>query len=259
MIKKISIVFLVFGLFVSTCFANPSNSISLTNAASKTTISSSDYNSNNNAITSSYNNHTHTDITQLGTVNTGTWAATVIGTLYGGTGQDFSSQAQGVVPYFSATGVFSGLAVGTKGQCLTTGGVAANPSWTGMTTQGDIEYHNGTTRTRLAAGTSGYFLKTNGAGANPSWSSLGNIPVVGASNIRIDYGTQVGGGAGVETTITYNVTFASTPVVIVTLLDTDTTIQHTAYLTSIGTTTCKAIHNQSSITGTFQWIAIGPV
>lgn len=65
------------------------------------------------------------------------------------------------------------LAAGTAGQALTTGGAGANPAFAGMTTQGDIEYHNGTTRTRLAPGTSGQFLKTNGAGANPAWASNG--------------------------------------------------------------------------------------
>ena len=39
-----------------------------------------------------------------------------------------------------------------------------------MTTQGDIEYHNGTNRTRLGYGTSGYVLKTMGVGANPQWA-----------------------------------------------------------------------------------------
>lgn len=40
-----------------------------------------------------------------------------------------------------------------------------------MSTQGDIEYHNGTSRQRLAAGTSGQFLKTQGAGSNPVWAA----------------------------------------------------------------------------------------
>jgi hypothetical protein len=40
-----------------------------------------------------------------------------------------------------------------------------------MTTQGDIEYHNGTTRTRLPAGTDGQYLKSQGAGANPTWDT----------------------------------------------------------------------------------------
>ena len=42
-----------------------------------------------------------------------------------------------------------------------------------MTTQGDVEYHNATTRTRLAPGTSGQFLKTLGSGANPAWATPG--------------------------------------------------------------------------------------
>jgi hypothetical protein len=48
----------------------------------------------------------------------------------GGTGQDFSSTAQGSLPYFSATGTFSALAPSTAGYVLTTQGAGANPTWT---------------------------------------------------------------------------------------------------------------------------------
>ena len=47
----------------------------------------------------------------------------------GGTGQDFSSVAQGEIIYFSATGTMASLGVGTDGQFLKTQGAAANPEW----------------------------------------------------------------------------------------------------------------------------------
>ena len=47
----------------------------------------------------------------------------------GGTGSDNSAVVQGVIPYFSATGVISGLATGTSGQFLKTQGASANPTW----------------------------------------------------------------------------------------------------------------------------------
>ncbi|OGH16329.1 MAG: hypothetical protein A3C97_03240, partial [Candidatus Levybacteria bacterium RIFCSPHIGHO2_02_FULL_37_11] len=75
------------------------------------------------------NGVTQSSLTKVGTISTGTWIAAVIGSQYGGTGADLSTSAQGTVPYFSATGVMSALAVGTSGQCLTTTGAAANPSW----------------------------------------------------------------------------------------------------------------------------------
>lgn len=45
------------------------------------------------------------NITTLGTIGTGTWNGTVIGTQYGGTGQNFSAIATGSIPFFSGTGV----------------------------------------------------------------------------------------------------------------------------------------------------------
>lgn len=52
----------------------------------------------------------------------------------GGTGADNSAVVQGVIPYFSATGVISGLATGISGQYLKTNGAGANPSWATFTT-----------------------------------------------------------------------------------------------------------------------------
>lgn len=43
----------------------------------------------------------------------------------------------------------------------------------GLTTQGDILYHNATGHARLGAGTAGQALMTGGAGANPSWAEKG--------------------------------------------------------------------------------------
>lgn len=74
---------------------------------------------------------------ESGTGNTG-WVARSNITLplsvaNGGTGADNSGALQGVIPYFSATGVISGLATGTSGQFLKTNGASANPSWATFT------------------------------------------------------------------------------------------------------------------------------
>jgi hypothetical protein len=81
--KKLYLVFgLIFGI-VNLSFGNPSNTISIPiSAVTKTIISSADYNTNNNEIATKFNSHTHNDISQLGTITTGLWAATPISYAY---------------------------------------------------------------------------------------------------------------------------------------------------------------------------------
>lgn len=119
------------------------------------------------------------------------------------------SSTQGAIAYRGAA-TWLGLAPGTAGYVLTTGGAGTNPSWqpagagtvtsvgsgTGLTggpitatgtlsvtgvladlvgqswAQGDIIYYDGTGLVRLPAGASGEVLKTNGAGADPSWAAI---------------------------------------------------------------------------------------
>lgn len=64
-------------------------------------------------------------ITTLGTITTGTWNGTAIGTIYGGTG--LTSYTTGDLLYASATNVLSKLAIGTNGYVLTI--VAGVPAW----------------------------------------------------------------------------------------------------------------------------------
>ncbi len=78
------------------------------------------------------------NITGLGTINglgitantgvitTGTWNANPISTQYGGTGQNWSSAAQGSIPYFSSTGGMGLIGVGSSAQCLIGG---TTPTW----------------------------------------------------------------------------------------------------------------------------------
>jgi len=51
----------------------------------------------------------------------------------GGTGQNFSTTAQGSTLYFSGTGTVAALAPGTSGQFLKTQGAGANPTWANAT------------------------------------------------------------------------------------------------------------------------------
>ena len=81
--KKLFFFFLAELVLVGQCLAAPSNTLSVSpSASSGQTITASDENSRNNTITSTYNAHTHTDITQLGTITTGVWNGTSITSAY---------------------------------------------------------------------------------------------------------------------------------------------------------------------------------
>mgnify|MGYP001559593284 CR=1 FL=1 len=88
------------------------------------------------------------------------------------------------------------IAGGTNGQALTSNGTSP-AKFQGMTTQGDIEYFNGTDRARLAPGTSGQFLKTQGASANPIWATISGIRA-----LLIDWTLYSVNGGEAETTAT---------------------------------------------------------
>ncbi len=69
-----------------------------------------------------------TSITTLGTIATGTWNATTIGVIYGGTG--LTSVAQGDIFYGSASNVISKLTKNTSStRYLSNSGTSNNPAW----------------------------------------------------------------------------------------------------------------------------------
>lgn len=76
----------------------------------------------------------YTGITGVGTLVSGIWNGTVIGSQYGGTGQNFSTALRGYIPFFSGTGTWATLPTGSSGSVLQTNGVGADPSWTGSPT-----------------------------------------------------------------------------------------------------------------------------
>ena len=122
---------LAFMFLAGVVYASPSNTISVPNTfVPNTTIQSAQVNDDFIEVSNKFNAHSHTDITQLGTIISGIWSGTIIGTQFGGTGLDNSAVVQGSVPYFSAAGVMSNLTPSTAGSVLTTNGLGANPSWT---------------------------------------------------------------------------------------------------------------------------------
>jgi hypothetical protein len=122
---------------------------------------------------------------------------------------------QGDILYRNSS-IWTPLAPGTSGQLLTSGGSAANPSWTSASgtgtvnsgttgqlayypssaaavsgetlsalidaaiasTQGDILYRDSSSWLALAPGTSGQLLTSGGAAANPSWTTAAGTGTV---------------------------------------------------------------------------------
>lgn len=159
------LLFLISFLFLITRFsyASPSNSISIPNSFTpNTTISSSEVNSNNNEIQTKYNAHSHSDITSLGTITTGNWNGTIIGTTYGGTGNNWSATTIGNIPYFSGTGIMTTLSPGTSGYILKSNGAAA-PSWLSTLPVG-----NGGTGATAAANTANGVVVLDASGYVPN-------------------------------------------------------------------------------------------
>jgi uncharacterized cupin superfamily protein len=148
----------VLGLFISgIAYAAPSNTVSIPNSfTANTTIQSAQVNDDFNEVSNKYNAHSHSDITQLGTITAGIWSGTPVTTQFGGTGQDFSAVASGAVMYFNGTGTTTTLAKGASGSILYLNGLTQQLDW-------------------LAQGSNGQVLRSNGAKANPSFSNSGKV------------------------------------------------------------------------------------
>jgi len=134
-------------------------------------------------------------ITTLGTISTGTWNATEISTLKGGTG--LTSYSTGDILYASASNVLGKLTLGATGHVLVAGAsvpvwqalTVNNSNWSGTAlsaanggtgqaggyTVGDILYADtATTLRKLPVGsTAGHVLTSNGVGFAPSYQAVG--------------------------------------------------------------------------------------
>lgn len=98
----------------------------------------------------------YTGITGVGTLTAGTWNASTIAAIYGGTG--LTSYAVGDLLYADTTTTLAALADVAVGNALISGGVSANPSWgkIGLTTHvsGTLGVGNGGTGATTLAGAS---------------------------------------------------------------------------------------------------------
>ena len=129
--------------------------------ASSETYSGTRINANFGNIAGTLTTASQTAITGVGTITTGVWNGTTVGTQYGGTGQDFSSST-GVMSFNSGTAsVASELPVtlgGTGIQTVATNGLLIGAGTADMTV--------------LTLGAAGTILSVNAAGNGIEWNAV---------------------------------------------------------------------------------------
>jgi hypothetical protein len=115
-----------------------------------------------------------TNITTLGTIGTGTWNASVVSEIYGGTNQ--SAYATGDMLYASGANTLAKRTIGTAGQVMIVSG--GLPTWgsvaSGLTgATGDlISFSAPNTATNIADVSAGSYFRSGGLNTLPLWSTL---------------------------------------------------------------------------------------
>jgi hypothetical protein len=131
----------------------------------------------------------YTGITGVGTLTAGTWNATAISAVYGGTG--LTSYAVGDLLYADTTTSLAKLADVAVGNALISGGVAAAPSWgkIGLATHvsGTLPIANGGTGT---TSTTFVDLATNVTGTLPVGNGGTGAATLTANNVLLGNGTS---------------------------------------------------------------------
>ena len=148
-------------------------------AASATTDTTDASNITSGTLGTSRLSGSYTGVTGVGTLTAGTWNATAIGPVYGGTG--FTSYAVGDLVYADTTTSLAKLSDVAVGNALISGGVAAAPSWgkIGLATHvdGTLPVANGGTGVTSSTGTGSVVLSTSPSLTTPALGtpSSGNL------------------------------------------------------------------------------------
>jgi hypothetical protein len=206
--------------------------------------------SNTGAITNATGFNGLVVTANTGVITTGTWQATAVGAIYGGTGQ--TTVTTGDLLYGSAANTWGKLAAVASGSCLISNGVSTAPSWgacgTGITLQSayNADTDTGDTIIALTSADDTLIVRNPAAGGSDSAYAL-NVEqlATGASNGGIIV-TSAGGTSGFAIRINDDGTLTdSTPFAI-----------DNAGLVLIGTTTplvagkpVSIVSNESASTG----------
>jgi hypothetical protein len=217
------LLFLIFLSITVNLYAVPDNTMTIPTVSDGDTIEASEHNTARNTISSTYNAHSHSDITSLsnlgtvGTLSTGVWNGTVITATYGGTGA--ATLTDGGILLGSGTGAITAMSVLADGEMIVGDGTTDPVAESGATLRTsigvaigtDVQAYDaqladladgtlsGSSTVNVGTAATGVLPVANGgtgstSGMSQLFTSDGNFTV--PAGVTTVYITMVGGGGG---------------------------------------------------------------